>query len=350
MATSTNFKLGILPERKMDWRTLATSYGFEVVVILIFINLGLIWPDRLELMQKYHVTEIIPMPSLQPKQFKPKPPPPVRAKLLPPAQVFPTAKLTVPREIRMSRTQQPDVAPPKVVVNNFTPAVLKQISGGARPSQIIRTGEFGSNATPTVNAPVQKVQTGGFGDPNGIPGQGKENAHLTMAKIGSFELPEGPGQGNGAGGAKGIKGTIASAGFGNGIATGGQGDGRSNGRGSGGVQTAGFGAQQVTQGGGRPQAQLNGGPPTTQVEVTYKPNPVYTEEARQLKLEGEVLLEVMFGANGQLHVNRMVRGMGHGLDEAALSAAGKMRFKPALRNGVPVDTTAIVHVIFRLAY
>lgn len=350
MATPTNFKLGILPERKMDWRTLATSYGAEIVVILIFINLGLIWPDRLELMQKYHVTEIIPMPSLQPKQFKPKPPPPVRAKLLPPAPVFPTAKLRVPREIRASRPQQPDVAPPKVVVNNFTPAVLKQIPGGARPSQIIRTGQFGSNATPTVNAPVQKVQTGGFGDPNGIPGQGKENAHLTMAKVGSFELPEGPGQGNGAGGAKGIKGTIASAGFGNGIATGGQGDGRSNGRGSGGVRTAGFGAQQVTQGGGRPQPQLNSGPPTTQVEVTYKPNPVYTEEARQLKLEGEVLLEVMFGANGQLHVNRLVRGMGHGLDETALSAAGKMRFKPALRNGVPVDTTAIVHVIFRLAY
>ena len=66
MATPTNFKLGILPERKMDWRTLATSYGAEIVVILIFINLGLIWPDRLELMQKYHVTEIIPMPSLQP--------------------------------------------------------------------------------------------------------------------------------------------------------------------------------------------------------------------------------------------------------------------------------------------
>ena len=67
----------------------------------------------------------------------------------------------------------------------------------------------------------------------------------------------------------------------------------------------------------------------------FKPNPVYTEEAAQLKLEGEVLLEVMFGANGQLHVNRVVRGLGHGLDEAAIAAANKMRFKPALRNGQP---------------
>jgi TonB family protein len=84
--------------------------------------------------------------------------------------------------------------------------------------------------------------------------------------------------------------------------------------------------------------------------VTYKPNPVYTDEARQLRLEGEVLLEVSFSASGQLHVNRVVRGMGHGLDEAATAAASKMRFKPAMRNGQPVDSTAIVHVVFQLAY
>jgi TonB family protein len=350
MATPNNFRLGLLPERKMDWRTLATSYGLEILLVILLLNLGYIWPDRLEIMQKYHVTELIPMPSLQPKPVKLKPPP-VHAKLLPPAPVFPTAKLTVPREVRVThQATQPEVAPPKIVVNNFTPAVLKVTPGGARPAQIIHTGEFGSSAIPTVNAPVQKVQTGGFGDPNGIPGQGKENAHLTMAKTGSFDLPEGGGQGNGSGGTKGIKGTIASAGFGNGIAQGGQGDGRSNGRGSGaGVQTAGFGAQEVTHGGSGAQHQLDQGPPTTQVEITFKPNPVYTDEARQLKLEGDVLLEVMFGANGQLHVNRVVRGLGHGLDQAALSAAEKIRFKPALRNGVPVDSTAIVHVVFRIA-
>lgn len=86
------------------------------------------------------------------------------------------------------------------------------------------------------------------------------------------------------------------------------------------------------------------------MEIISKPNPVYTQEARQLKLEGEVLLEVNFGANGQLHVIRVVRGLGHGLDESALAAANMMRFKPALRNGTPVDSTAVVHVVFRLAY
>jgi outer membrane biosynthesis protein TonB len=42
--------------------------------------------------------------------------------------------------------------------------------------------------------------------------------------------------------------------------------------------------------------------------------------------------------------------MGHGLDEAAIEAANKIRFKPAVRNGLPVDSTAIVHVVFQLAY
>ena len=116
------------------------------------------------------------------------------------------------------------------------------------------------------------------------------------------------------------------------------------------MQTGGFGSQQVAQAVAKPQPQLDSGPPTTPVQITFKPNPVYTEEARQLKLEGEVLLEVSFTASGQLHVNRVVRGLGHGLDEAAIAAANKMRFKPALRNGVPVDSTAIVHVVFQLAY
>ena len=160
-------------------------------------------------------------------------------------------------------------------------------------------------------------------------------------------MPIGAGQGNGSGGAKGIKGTVASADFGNGIATGGNGDGRSNGRGSG-ISTGGFGSEQVVHSGPKIQ-KADAGPATTPVEITFKPNPVYTDEARGLKLEGEVLLEVMFGANGSLHVNRVVRGLGHGLDEAAIAAANKMRFKPASRNGQPMDSTAVVHVVFQIA-
>ncbi len=348
MATSQHgFQLGILPERKIDRRALAASYTFMVVLLLLLINAGLLFPDRISL-KSYHVTELIPLPALRPepapiKVVKPT----LKVKLLPPAPVFEQPKMVMPREVRRAPAPQP-IEAPKVVMNQFAAPQLKLAAGGARP-QLLHTGDFqGSSATPTVNAPPQKVQTGGFGDPNGLKGTGKEAAKLYAAPTGSFDMPAGAGQGNGSGGAKGIKGTVASADFGNGVATGGNGDGRSNGRGNG-ISTGGFGSEQVVHSGPK-IAQNEAGPATQSVEITFKPNPVYTDEARALKLEGEVLLEVSFSANGTLHVNRVVRGLGHGLDEAAVTAANKMRFKPALRMGQPVDSTAVVHVLFQLAY
>ena len=344
MATSVNCRFELLPERRISARTLAASYGLVILFILMLINLRLLIPEHLELRQSYQVTELIPIPALRPEPYKPPAPPVTHTKLLPPAPTL-ASKMIVPRELQAPKPETP-VAPKVVMATNFTPPVLK-VPGGARPSQVVHTGEFGSSAPPTVNLPVQKVQTGGFGDPNGLPGQGKPNAKLVAANTGSFDLPPGPGQGNGSGGAKGVKGTVASAGFGNGIAQPSNGDGRSNGRN---VQTGSFGAQEVAQLSGKPKLPVNSGPPTTAVEILYKPSPVYTADARAAKIEGEVLLEVMFGANGQLHVNRVVSGLGHGLDEAAVAAANKMRFKPALRNGEPVDSTAIVHVVFQMAY
>src|SRR5271155_5366061 len=345
------FKLGLLPERKWNWRTFAASYGILVGLILLLIIVGIMATDTIIPIVGYHVAELIPRPERRPEPL-PKPKPlPVHAKLLPPPEpVFQAPKLIVPKEVRAPKPQPQEIEPPKVAMNNFAPAVLKQTSG-ARPV-LIHTGDFqGSSAVPTVNAPIEKVQTGGFGDPNGLKpsDNSKANARLIASTAGSFDAPLGAGQGNGSGGAKGIKGTVASADFGSGVATGGQGDGRRSGRGSAGGQSSGFGTQEIAQ--NTPHIQrVDNGPPTNSVEITYKPNPVYTDEARNLKLEGEVLLEVLFAANGQLHVNRVVRGLGHGLDEAAIAAANKMKFKPALRNGQAIDSTAIVHVVFQLAY
>jgi len=338
------FQLGLLPERKVNKRTMAIGYGLVVLILLIIINIGLLLPEKIELRQ-YHVTELIPLPAMRPEPEPIKRPPPTK-KLLPAVKipVFEKPKLLVPQEVRRVASQP--VEAPKVVVNQFAAPQLKLAVGGARP-QLVHTGDFaGSSQTPTVNAAVQKVQTGGFGDPNGLKGTGRQGAKLYAAQSGGFDMPVGPGQGNGSGGANGIKGTVASADFGNGIATGGNGDGRSNGRG---VSTGGFGSEQVVHSG--PKIQMpDATAATTPVEITYKPNPVYTNEARTLKVEGEVLLEVSFGANGSLQVNRVVRGLGHGLDEAAINAANKIRFKPAIRSGQPVDSTAIVHVVFQMAY
>ncbi|MFZ3341576.1 MAG: energy transducer TonB [Terriglobales bacterium] len=306
-------------------------------------------PDTLKVAMNYHVTELIPRPALRPARIR-KLPPKVQTKLLPPDPVFQTPKIIVPREAITPRIKPQEVEAPQVKMNNFLPAALKMTPGGARPV-LIHTGEFqGNSAAPTLNAPVQKVQTGGFGDPNGLkPSENsKPGGKLIASAAGSFDMPMGTGQGNGSGGAKGIKGTVASANFGDGIASPGHGDGRSGGQGHA-VQASGFGTQEVAQNTGHVQ-RMDTGPASSGVEITAKPNPVYTAEARALKIEGEVLLEVLFSANGQLRVSRVVRGLGHGLDEAAIAAANKMRFKPATRNGEAVDSTAIVHVVFQLAY
>src|SRR6058998_3011398 len=239
MPSRETLTLGLLPERKRNWRTFVVSYTGFTIIVLMLLSIHLIWPDRMSTWAKYTVTEIIPRPDLVPEKRVVKPQPkPVRPL---PEVKFETPKIIVPREMPKPRVEEARIEPPKIQPTNFEAPKLQPVSG-ALPATIVHTGSFGSSATPTVNAPIQKVQTGGFGDPNGLKGEGKENAKLTAAKLGSFDLPEGAGTGNGTGGAKGIKGTIASAGFGNGIAQPGHSDGRATGPG---VQTAGFATQQV---------------------------------------------------------------------------------------------------------
>jgi TonB family protein len=77
---------------------------------------------------------------------------------------------------------------------------------------------------------------------------------------------------------------------------------------------------------------------------------VYTDEARRLGIEGEVLVEVVFLSSGQVKVEGVSKGLGHGLDEAAIRAAQQIRFKPALQDGRPVDFPATVHIVFQIAF
>ena len=86
------------------------------------------------------------------------------------------------------------------------------------------------------------------------------------------------------------------------------------------------------------------------LEILFKPRPDYTEEARRARLEGDVMLEVQFTSSGSLRVLRVVRGLGHGLDQNAIDAAGKIRFRPATEDGRAVDTVAMVRISFQLAY
>ncbi len=90
-------------------------------------------------------------------------------------------------------------------------------------------------------------------------------------------------------------------------------------------------------------------PVSRPVQLLDKPKPRYTEAARQHQIQGTVLLEVTFTDRGQIHIGRLVRGLGYGLDEAAVEAARNIQFKPATEDGKPVDQTLVVQIIFQLS-
>jgi TonB family protein len=139
------------------------------------------------------------------------------------------------------------------------------------------------------------------------------------------------------------RGTVASAGFSNGV-VGGTGAPGSHGT----VASGGFGTPASSGAGGSHVAKVEE-PASTPIVVVAKPLPQYTTEAKQLKIEGDVTLEVRFTASGQVQVLRIVNGLGHGLDEQARLAAERIRFKPATKNGTPVDQVSVIRISFQLA-
>jgi TonB family protein len=80
----------------------------------------------------------------------------------------------------------------------------------------------------------------------------------------------------------------------------------------------------------------------------FKPEPEYTDEARKAKWQGAVLLQVVIDESGVPQSIQVVRPLGLGLDQKAVEAVQKWRFKPGLKDGNPVPTSAVIEVNFRL--
>ena len=78
-----------------------------------------------------------------------------------------------------------------------------------------------------------------------------------------------------------------------------------------------------------------------------KPDPEYTDEAREAKLQGAVLLQIVIDENGVPQEIKVVRSLGLGLDQKAVEAMQKWRFKPAMKDGKPVPVSANVEIQFR---
>lgn len=360
---------GTLQRRAMSF---AGALSIQVILIASTVIFGVLFPEELPVAERHYALSWIQamqppekppvtLPREIPRFFVPKVRPPAALELPPPPEVKPVLPKTPPA-VASATVHVPAPAPKPAPATSF--ATLSP-PAKAKEQMPVRTGLFGGAPEPvTTRRPLREVQTGGFGSPEGLPGKAMSGSSGNVAKLGSFGLPEGPGVGNGTGGSHGVQGVVASAGFGSGIAS--MGTSRT---GAPVVATAGFGsgvgdshagggeAPKVTTGGfqtatpvAQPKAVQAPSPVQFQpVEILSKPSPVYTEEARQLKIQGEVAVSVVFLASGTIKVLGVVKSLGHGLDQVAVQSASQIRFKPALRDGKPTDFPATLRIQFRLA-
>jgi periplasmic protein TonB len=84
-------------------------------------------------------------------------------------------------------------------------------------------------------------------------------------------------------------------------------------------------------------------------ELTARPEPRYTREARRMAVQGNVVLKVLLLPDGKLDRIRVVRSLPYGLTENAVIAACHIKFKPAMKAGQPVAQWAALEYGFRLA-
>ena len=286
------------------------------------------------------------VPRLTPPPVRLPPPPPVLKEVVKHETAIPVPEIEkpVPERVVAREEPRPDPRPESPVVVD-------------RPKQpaVVTVGAFDSGpANPKMVDPSKPVQQAGF-DTSAARASDSKTA---SAVVGAFDqsavggrMRPGNGQPNG----------VADAGFGTGVGTKAGGGGRgvvaaggfdSGGSGGGGarptqtVQTSDFDtrAAQTTA----PQAAKQA-PANVPLQILSKPTPVYSDEARAMKIEGEVALEVEFMATGEVKVMRILRGLGHGLDEAAMRAVKGVRFKPAQRDGQPIDIRTTVNIVFQLA-
>ena len=185
---------------------------------------------------------------------------------------------------------------PKFALRQFTPPMA--VVANLDPKLIMEPTLIG---LPDVQLP--NVNLAQYGDP--------------LARLGPAS--NGPGSGGGIGPGKG-----------GGIGTGtGPGFGPGEGGGiNGGVFRAGGGVSAPT--------------------LLFKVEPEYSEEARKAKYQGVVLLYVEVDPAGKAVNMRVLHSLGLGLDEKAMEAVKKWKFKPGVKDGRPVTVQAQIEVNFRL--
>jgi TonB family protein len=292
---SARFEL--LPDAKPRWNQVGMSAAGQSVILGLALLSPTIFPQTMKTALKFDVIELMrPVIQIPVALETPKPPAPRPSPTPKPKPNVPEPKLEVPEPSRLVPQQlhvflnlKPLVPkaltmeqkPPELKQNLKQPEIVLSSNGPKAPMEEVKPNPGVGNPAPdTVNAALSKVQTGAFGDPNGIAGPGNPNRRGTLASDGS----------------------------------------------------------------GRSGEALSTALPT----IRYEPNPTYSAEGRERKIQGDVVLEVTFLASGQIKVTRVVNGLGFGMDDEAIHAAQRIRFTPAMLDGKPIDFSARIRIEFRL--
>ena len=340
----TNF--GLLPEPEGRSASFITSAVINASILALAIFIGMT-AKRVIDEHKYEQTELI-VPNT--------PPPPPKVKLPEPPKIkppeLPNVKLEAPKITVPRQEPKPDLKPIQMEAKVALPTIK-----AAKPAVILA---LQPKAALTAAMPAQdnrlkpSIAQVHLGQTFGVTPNPNATRPATIAAIGNpYGGMRGPavaphgvvgstGIGNGtrSGSNAGVVGKVASAGI-----PGASGTAPSGSYGGGKVASAGIPAMASAA----PVQRVAAAPVSTNLEVLSKPSVHYTSEARQLRVQGDVVLRVTFTANGQVLVQSVVHGLGHGLDEEARRVAQQIRFRPATRNGQAVDMTTNIIITFQLA-
>ncbi len=333
--------LGLLPEPEGRPAGFVASSIINVAILALAVYVGMTAKQVIE--RQYEMTELIvpsePPPAVKIKQPPPQemPPPPDPPKVqLQEQQIVPPKPKPEPKPVQMdakvtlpavkAKPQVVTIAPQPKAALAAMPAQNNKVKPSTAPVHLGQT--FG--VTPNPNA-TRPATIAAIGNPyGGMQGP----AVAPHGVVGSTGI----GNGTHSGSNSGVSGKVASAGIPGSNGTGTPGN-------YGKVASAGIPAPTQVAVAPRVVEQAV----STELEVLSKPPVQYTSEARQLRVQGDVVLRVTFLASGQVVVQGVVRGLGHGLDEEARRVAQQIRFRPATRDGQPVDLTTTITITFQLA-
>ncbi len=341
---------GVLNDGQRSKGAAAASIVINVTLAALVVILGIVIKTSPAVAREVAVLTLPPPPPPQPT---PKPPPPIKIKPVPPMPVPPPRiKLPTPPPVPAPPEVKPLPVPqPKPV--NLPPAPPKRVNPPPAPVRV-NLGVASAASVPNHDLHPSAVRLGASDNPlKSLSGPAVSNVNLGNAGM--------PGMNRGNTG-NGPRATSVNLGSGspNGNMNGhdnavGPVRGVALGSGTGPMNSRNYAAVKPVQLGAPPStaaerhSMAGSLSAATPPKITFKPEPVYTQEARAQHIEGEAVVKVIFHANGTMDVLGLVHGLGHGLDEAALEAARGVRFHPALNAaGEPVDFPTNIIIRFTI--